>query len=134
MEETVYVELNDALQKLLDFVTSGEMSDSFSFLSNEEKSTYMSALGMAGCIIFSRCKKFYVRPTEPTTEPTVKAYWKPLTCREMYGGEPEAWYSHGDPIACHLCSNCNGDPLFNDSGEEYLSEFCPNCGADMRLE
>lgn len=130
MEETVYVELNDALQKLIDFVTSGEMSDSVSFLSDKEKSTYMSALGMAGCIISARCKKFYVQPTEPT----VKAYWKPVTCREMYGGEPEAWYSHGDPIACHLCSNCNGYPLFDDSGEEYLSDFCPNCGADMRVE
>ena len=31
MEETVYVELNDVLQKVIDFVTSGEMSDVVSF-------------------------------------------------------------------------------------------------------
>ena len=63
MEETVYVELNDALQKLIDFVTSGEMSHVVSFLSDEERSVYMSALGMAGCIISARCKKYYTRPT-----------------------------------------------------------------------
>lgn len=64
MEETVYIELNDALQNLIDFVTSGEMNDSISFLSDKERSTYMSALGMAGCIISARCKKYYVKECE----------------------------------------------------------------------
>ena len=65
-------------------------------------------------------------------KPVARGYWKPVTCHEMYGGDPEAWYGHGDPIACHICSCCNGYPAFDDNGDEFLSDFCPDCGADMR--
>ena len=30
------------------------------------------------------------------------------------------------------CSNCKGHAPFNPLGKEYLSPFCPDCGADMR--
>ena len=32
------------------------------------------------------------------------------------------------------CSVCGEDALVADGGDEVLSNFCPNCGADMRGE
>lgn len=60
-----------------------------------------------------------------------RGYWKPVSCREMFGGDPEAWYGHGDPIACHLCSKCNGYPPLDEYGDEILTNYCPDCGAKM---
>ena len=34
----------------------------------------------------------------------------------------------------HECSNCHAYAPSYMSGDEYLSDFCPNCGADMRGE
>jgi len=31
----------------------------------------------------------------------------------------------------HKCSKCYDYAPFTESGEEYLSDFCPNCGATM---
>lgn len=33
----------------------------------------------------------------------------------------------------HFCSKCGGQAL-SERYKEYLSNFCPNCGADMRKE
>lgn len=32
----------------------------------------------------------------------------------------------------HVCSNCGKYAVYNASLEEQLTNFCPNCGADMR--
>lgn len=42
------------------------------------------------------------------------------------------WIEHHDnSLTYHTCSICNNEPLeCNDY--EYLSKFCPNCGANMR--
>ncbi len=32
----------------------------------------------------------------------------------------------------HECSNCHGYAPSYMNGDEHLSDFCPNCGADMR--
>lgn len=42
-------------------------------------------------------------------------------------------------IGYHYCSECHNyaladDDLADDDGKEVLSNFCPNCGADMRKE
>lgn len=58
-------------------------------------------------------------------------YWKPVSCYEMFGGDQEAWYGHGDPIACHLCSKCNDYPPYDEDGNEILTKYCPNCGSKM---
>jgi len=34
----------------------------------------------------------------------------------------------------HECSNCHAYAPSYMSGDEHLSDFCPNCGADMRGE
>lgn len=31
----------------------------------------------------------------------------------------------------HFCTYCNNCALLNDKGEEMLSNFCHNCGAEM---
>ena len=54
-KEETYIELEDALQQLLDYITSGEFNHNTNFLSDPERNAYMSALGMAGCIISARC-------------------------------------------------------------------------------
>lgn len=30
------------------------------------------------------------------------------------------------------CSECGSPPLFDNTGEEIETEYCPSCGADMR--
>ena len=43
----------------------------------------------------------------------------------------------GDDSGFHYCSVCKGQAFnYDESGEtiEVLSNFCPNCGADMRGE
>ncbi len=40
--------------------------------------------------------------------------------------EERVWY-------WYECSECGESPLFR-NGERVLSDYCPNCGADMRGE
>lgn len=80
-------------------------------------------------------KDFYVVPKgapSADVQPVVSAYWEPVSCYEMFGGDPEAWYGQGDPIACHLCSNCKGYPPLDDYGNEIFTKYCPDCGAKMK--
>lgn len=34
-------------------------------------------------------------------------------------------------VSGHICSEC-GDDALNAEGDEFLTDYCPNCGADMR--
>ena len=40
--------------------------------------------------------------------------------------------THGRVMRVCLCSNCKRNALINEDGLWELSDFCPNCGADMR--
>ena len=33
-----------------------------------------------------------------------------------------------------ICTNCYAEALFDEDGEFYLSNYCPNCGAEMMSE
>ena len=52
--------------------------------------------------------------------------------------EPERpqgkWIVDGESIFENYkkCSNCGEDAEWLDGGSQFLSKFCPNCGADMR--
>lgn len=109
MVEKKYIELNAAIEEFESPIWSKYM------------------YGLTSPLIIRSLKKL---PTADVVE-RKRGYWEPVKCREMFGGDPEAWYGHGDPIACHLCSNCHGYPQFDDDGNEALTSFCPNCGADM---
>lgn len=60
-KEKTYIELDDALQQLVNYITSGEFNRNLNFLSDTERHAYMAALGMAGCLISARCKKFIIK-------------------------------------------------------------------------
>ena len=61
-----------------------------------------------------------------------KGFWKPVYASEATGFDPSL--AGCDPVFNHVCSICGQEPLADDLGEEYLSYFCPHCGADMRHE
>ena len=42
--------------------------------------------------------------------------------------------AHGCVMRVCLCSACKRNALINEDGFWELSDFCPNCGADMREE
>ena len=58
--------------------------------------------------------------------------WVAVDSYSAFGGSEEIWLAHGNPIAMYYCSNCKNQAYANDMGEDILSKFCPNCGADMR--
>ena len=61
-----------------------------------------------------------------------KGFWKPVYASEATGFDPSL--AGCDPVFNHVCSVCGQETWTNDLGEEYLSDFCPHCGADMREE
>lgn len=61
-----------------------------------------------------------------------KGFWKPVYESEATGFDPSL--AGCDPVFNHVCSICGQEALADDLGEEYLSYFCPHCGADMRQE
>lgn len=61
-----------------------------------------------------------------------KGFWKPVYESEATGFDPSL--AGCDPVFNHVCSICGQETWTNDLGEEYLSDFCPHCGADMRHE
>ena len=66
--------------------------------------------------------------------PNKKGHWIGVSCNDAFGGDYEAWMSHGDPIAYHYCSECKDEGYLDEDGKEILSDFCPSCGADMRSD
>ena len=61
-----------------------------------------------------------------------KGFWKPVYESEATGFDPSL--AGCDPVFNHVCSICGQETWANDLGEEYLSDFCPHCGADMRTK
>ena len=58
--------------------------------------------------------------------------WIAVDSYSAFGGSEEQWYAHGNPTAYHYCSVCKEQVSLDEFGEEMLTNFCPNCGADMR--
>lgn len=69
-----------------------------------------------------------LRELPPAQPGRIKAKWLPIGIADAVGGESAMW---GNEIAYHACDNCWQQALEKD-GEEVLSDFCPNCGAEMR--
>ena len=62
--------------------------------------------------------------------------WLPRHDKEMTERPHGEWIvdENGFSKDFRKCSNCNEDAEWLDSGSPFLSNFCPNCGADMRGE
>ena len=67
---------------------------------------------------FARCKEKLL--ALPSAEPVRHGKWVPKTI--IIGGR--------DHVSGMKCSGCGEDPL-NAEGDEFLTDYCPNCGAKM---
>ena len=63
-----------------------------------------------------------------------KGKWIPVDSFSAFGGDEATWMAHGNPIAYYYCSECKNQAYAGEDGESLLTDFCPNCGADMRGE
>ena len=55
--------------------------------------------------------------------------WIEHTMSEMTGYDPAL--SGDDPVCSYSCSVCGEDCYVSDTGDDILSNYCPNCGAKM---
>ena len=58
--------------------------------------------------------------------------WLAVSSYDAFGGSEELWNAHGNPTAFHYCSKCKAQSYVNEFGEELLTDYCPNCGAQMK--
>lgn len=71
----------------------------------------------------------------PTIEPErKKGKWIPVDSYSAFGGDEATWMAHGNPVAFYYCSVCKEQAYAGEDGESLITDFCPNCGADMRKE
>ena len=58
-------------------------------------------------------------------------YQETADVRENVGGK---WIEEPDEVfaSTYHCSNCGFSPIINNYEEYEFSNFCPNCGADLR--
>lgn len=67
--------------------------------------------------------------TNVDVAPVKSGFWEPISESEMTGFNPE--FAGCDPIAGYKCSNCGNEAIFSCNDEFVLSDYCPNCGAEM---
>ncbi len=71
----------------------------------------------------------------PSAEPErPRGRWIPVDSYSAFGGDEATWMAHGNPVAFYYCSECKGQAYAGEDGESLLTDYCPNCGADMRGE
>ena len=58
--------------------------------------------------------------------------WIPVDSYSTFGGDEATWMAHGNPVAFYYCSECKEQAYAGEDGESLLTDYCPNCGADMR--
>lgn len=61
-----------------------------------------------------------------------KGRWIPVDSYSAFGGDEATWMAHGNPVAFYYCSECKKQAYAGEDGESLLTDYCPNCGADMR--
>lgn len=61
-----------------------------------------------------------------------KGKWLPVDSFSAFGGDESMWMAHGNPVAFYYCSNCKEHAYAGEDGYSLITNFCPNCGADMR--
>lgn len=68
----------------------------------------------------------------PSAEPErKKGRWIPVDSYSAFGGVEATWMAHGNPVAFYYCSNCKEQAYSGEDGQSVITDFCPNCGADM---
>ena len=69
-----------------------------------------------------------VQPERP------KGEWIPVDSYSAFGGDEATWMAHGNPVAFYYCSECKEQAYAGEDGEPLITDYCPNCGADMKGE
>lgn len=64
-------------------------------------------------------------------QPVKRGYWKDIMMSEATGWDLSLTGGR-DAVLETVCSVCGVCCAFGGDGEDYLSPYCPNCGADMR--
>lgn len=67
MEET-FVRITEIGEILLDYIGSEEYLKAVESIQDSGKAAFMSGIGMAGCLIMSRCQKYYGKADKEETE------------------------------------------------------------------
>ena len=71
----------------------------------------------------------------PSAQPErKKGKWIPVDSYSAFGGDEATWMAHGNPVAFYYCSECKEQAYSGEDRESLTTDFCPNCGADMRGE
>ena len=68
-------------------------------------------------------------PAQPERK---KGRWIPVDSYSAFGGDEATWMAHGNPVAFYYCSECKEQAYAGEDGESLLTDYCPNCGTDMR--
>lgn len=55
--------------------------------------------------------------------------WRPVHASEATGWDPKI--AGRDPTWGYVCTNCRNEAIFDCNDEYILSDYCPNCGANM---
>lgn len=63
-----------------------------------------------------------------------KGTWIPVDSYSAFGGDEATWMAHGNPIAFYYCSECKKQARAGEDGESLLTDYCPDCGAEMEGE
>lgn len=76
------------------------------------------------------CGKYEAQPEQK------KGKWIPVDSYTAFGGDKVTWMAHGNPIAIafYYCSECGSHAYAGEDGEDLLTKYCPECGADMQGE
>ena len=63
-----------------------------------------------------------------------KGRWIPVDSYSAFGGDEATWMAYGNPVAFYYCSECKEQAYAGEDGESLITDYCPNCGANMRGE
>jgi len=63
-------------------------------------------------------------------QPVLRGYWKNIMMSEATGWDLTLTGGR-DEVLETVCSECGDCCAFDGNGDDYLSPYCPNCGARM---
>ena len=92
------------------------------------KDEYAVKVERASLVAFRETLEYIpsVQPERP------KGEWIPVDSYSAFGGDEATWMAHGNPVAFYYCSECKEQAYAGEDGESLITDYCPNCGADMR--